>query len=167
MKVVFGKEGRGDEEKSNPRKGSRSRETVLDKIFRKLRPEPVVAPSAAYDRSMSRPETSCSVRQARPSYGNSGRSPSNWSIRSCGRPRYLADLKSLPLANIRSEDSLKNDGAHAETPSHQRERGYPRDDSSRQLTLLWEGEGGEESRSKLFSSLVNIENYDHNSSDLR
>lgn len=66
----------------------------------------------------------------------------------------------MPLRNFKSEDSLRNEGRHVETPAHQLIN-YRRDDSSRKLNLMWEGEGGEESRSKLFSSLLNIENYDH------
>lgn len=162
MKLSIGKGARGDEDKSNPNRGNQSRERILNKLLRKLRSDPVVTPSAAYGRATSRPESSWSVRR-RQSCGGNGRSASYWNVRSCGRPRCLADLKSMPLMNVKSEDSLRNEGAHAETPSHQ--RGYARDDSSRQLNLLWEGEGGEESRSRLFSSLVNIENYDHDSSD--
>lgn len=35
---------------------------------------------------------------------------------------------------------------------------YKGDDTSKQLQAMWEAEGGDESRSRLFSSLLHIEN---------
>lgn len=87
-----------------------------------------------------------------------GKRTSKWN--SCGRPRSLADLKSHPLRSVKSEESLKHNGLNGKEGGPPR-RQYQRDDSSRQLNMLWEGEGGEESRSRLFSSLLMIENYDH------
>lgn len=158
MRLILGKGGRGDESKSKSHPSGQPRESLRNKILRKLRSDSSSGPNPTFPRSVSRPEQRWSSRLPRPS--SNAQSHSVWSTRSCGRPKSLADLKSVPLRNIKSEDSLKNDGAHGDTPAHH-QHSYPRDDSSRQLNLLWEGEGGEESRSRLFSSLLNIENYDH------
>lgn len=90
-----------------------------------------------------------------------------WGTRSIGRPRCLGELKTVQFRPVRSDDSLKGDAAHGETPAHQTV--YRRDNSSRLLNMMWEAEedGGEMSRSALFETLINIENWDAGVSECR
>lgn len=158
MRFSFTKLGRGHRNKAKTEMQGKGRETPKGRFCRKKRSNSSGGTDWTSLGSPNRIDSGWSSRTAKPA--PHAKRHSMWSSKSCGRPRTLADLKSHPLRSVKSDELLNYDGFSKATASAPRKH-YQRDDSSRQLNLLWEAEGGEESRSRLFSSLLMIENYDH------